>query len=239
MRQTEEELALRFSESPRGRDRPHQEPIAISALAHYSYCPRRCALIHIEQTFDENLYTLRGRMLHERVHEAEAEVRDGVRVERSLPLWSEKLGLIGKADVVEYHGDVPYPVEYKVGPRREGPHAAIQLCAQAMCLEEMTGKRVPRGAIYHHGSRRRQEVIFTKTLRAQVRIAAQAAREMLARAEVPAPANDQRCRHCSLRDSCLPRATGEPGRLRELFASAFAVEEEPAIAGHEEGRGDC
>jgi CRISPR-associated exonuclease Cas4 len=102
------------------RDGPEREPVQISALAHYAYCPRRCALIHIEQTFDENIYTLRGHMLHERVHEADAEVKDGMRVERSLPLWSEKLGLIGKADVVEYHGDVPYPVEYKLGPRREG-----------------------------------------------------------------------------------------------------------------------
>jgi CRISPR-associated exonuclease Cas4 len=207
------------------------DPIPISALEHYSYCPRQCALIHIEQTFDENIYTLRGHMLHERVHEADTGVKDGVRIERSLPIWSEKLGLIGKADVVEYHGAVPYPVEYKLGPRREGNEAAVQLCAQAMCLEEMTGKRVPRGAIYHHGSRRRQEVAFTKILRAQVQIAAREVRDMLVRGEVPPPANDQRCRHCSLRDSCLPRATGEPGRMRELFTSAFAVEDDPVADG--------
>src|SRR5437899_10119616 len=87
--------------------------IMISALEHYSYCPRQCALIHVEQTFDENLYTLRGRAVHERVDEPVCDFQEGVWVERALPLWSKRLGLIGKADVVEFHGITPYPVEYK------------------------------------------------------------------------------------------------------------------------------
>ena len=91
----------------------------ISALEHYSYCPRQCALIHQEQTFDENLYTLRGQVVHAQVDEPEGEVISGVRVERALPLWSHRLGLVGRADVVEFHGEVPYPVEYKHGPRRQ------------------------------------------------------------------------------------------------------------------------
>src|SRR3970040_818180 len=93
------------------------DPIMISALEHWSYCPRQCALIHLEQTFDENLYTLRGRMLHERTDEPVGEFQDGVRVERALPLWSKRLGLVGKADVVEFHGETPYPVEYKHGSK--------------------------------------------------------------------------------------------------------------------------
>jgi CRISPR-associated exonuclease Cas4 len=208
------------------RDGPPYEPIPISALAHYSYCPRRCALIHVEQIFDENLYTLRGELLHERVHDGDVQVEAGVRIERALSLWSAKLGLVGKSDVVEYHGDTPYPVEYKVGRRRDEPHTPIQLCAQAMCLEEMSGKRVPRGAIYYHASRRRKEVVFDKALRSEVRAAAAAVRQMLAERIVPPPPNDARCRHCSLRESCLPRATGEPERLAALRRELFASREE-------------
>ena len=89
-----------------------EELILISALEHWSYCPRQCALIHVEQTFDENLYTLRGRTVHKRVDTPETEINQGMRVERSMPLWSKRLGLVGKADVVEFHGEVPYPVEY-------------------------------------------------------------------------------------------------------------------------------
>ena len=100
--------------------------IMISALEHWSYCHRQCALIHIEQTFDENLYTLRGRAVHKQVDEAESVVEDGVRVERAMPIWNRRLGLIGKADVVEFHADVPYPVEYKHGPRRQREHDDLQ-----------------------------------------------------------------------------------------------------------------
>jgi CRISPR-associated exonuclease Cas4 len=213
------------------RDGPPSEPIPISALSHYSYCPRRCALIHLEQTFDENIYTLKGELLHERVHDGDATVDVGLRVERALPLWSGALGLIGKSDVVEHHGETPYPVEYKVGRRRDEPHAPIQLCAQAMCLEEMTGRRVPAGAIYYHASRRRREIVFDATLRAQVRAIAAAVRELLSQGIVPPPPNDARCHHCSLRESCLPRATGEPQRLaglrRELFTDNDTDVREP------------
>ena len=133
------------------------DPIMISALEHWSYCPRQCALIHLEQTFDENLYTLRGRAVHKRVDEPVVEELVGMRIERALPLWFKALGLTGKADVVEFHGETPYPVEYKHGPHRVQEHDDLQLCAQALCLEEMTGRSVPRGAIYHHSSRKRRE----------------------------------------------------------------------------------
>ena len=195
----------------------------ISALEHYSYCPRQCALIHVEQTFDENLYTLRGRAVHERVDEPVVEFQEGGRVERALPLWSKRLGLIGKADVVEFHGVTPYPVEYKHGAKREREHDDLQLCAQAICLEEMTGKAVPRGAIYYHSSRRRRKVEFTEGLRAEVEIATSEIRRMLSSKTLPPPVNDKRCRHCSLQESCMPSAVGEKARAGEILRTLFQV----------------
>ena len=202
------------------------DPIMISALEHYSYCPRQCALIHQEQTFDENLYTLRGRAVHAQVDEPEGEVVSGVRVERALPLWSDRLGLVGKADVVEFHGEVPYPVEYKHGPRRQKDHDDLQLCAQALCLEEMTGQPVPKGAIFHHSSRRRREVEFSPQLREQVERSISEVRDMLASNRLPPAVNDARCQHCSLQDSCLPAVVTEKERLKQ-FASTLFVASDP------------
>lgn len=184
-----------------------EELVMISALEHYSYCPRQCALIHVEQVFDENLYTLRGRRAHERADDPGSTLEDGLRVERGLPLFSERLGLIGKADVVEFGFDgTPYPVEYKHGARRQTRHDDIQLCAQAMCLEEMLGRGVPRGAIYHHSSRRRREVSFDGELRSLTGETVRAVREMLASGSVPPPVADARCPKCSLYDACMPFA---------------------------------
>lgn len=199
------------------------DPIMISALEHWSYCPRQCALIHIEQTFDENLYTMRGQAVHKRVDEPESEIVDGVHVERAVPLWSKRLGLIGKADVVEFHGDTPYPVEYKHGPRREKEHDDLQLCAQALCLEEMTGMAVPRGAIYHHSSRKRREVEFTAALRARVVEVTQAIRTMLVSKQVPPPVNDHRCTHCSLQESCMPSVIDEGRRASAVVRDLFTI----------------
>jgi CRISPR-associated exonuclease Cas4 len=202
--------------------------VMISALEHYSYCPRQCALIHLEQTFDENIYTLQGHMLHERVDEEDSELRGDVRIERAVPLWSKRLGLVGRADVVEFHGQVPFPVEYKVGPRRKWGHDDLQLGAQALCLEDMTGQTVPRGAIYHHGSRRRREVAFDEPLRQRVVEAVADIRQMLIARTLPPAVNDARCHHCSLKDSCLPSVVGEVARVRALHASLFHVDGHPA-----------
>ncbi|THJ23638.1 MAG: CRISPR-associated protein Cas4 [Nitrospira sp. CG24D] len=199
------------------------DPIMISALEHWSYCPRQCALIHVEQTFDENLYTLRGRAVHKRVDEPVVEEQVGVRIERALPLWSKTLGLIGKADVVEFHGERPYPVEYKHGPHREQAHDDLQLCAQALCLEEMTGQPVPRGAIYHHSSRKRREVECTPGLRTQVVQSIQAIRLMLASKQLPPPVNDRRCTHCSLQESCMPAVIDEGRRASAVVRDLFTI----------------
>jgi CRISPR-associated exonuclease Cas4 len=202
----------------------------ISALEHWSYCPRQCALIHVEQVWDENLYTFRGRTAHEKVDLAAGELRDGVRVERALPLWSDRLGLVGKADVVEYRGATPYPVEYKHGPRRRHGHDDLQLCAQALCLEEMTGQPVPRGAVYHHSSRRRREVAFDPALRAAVEEAVREVRRLLVQVRLPPPVNDARCDRCSLHDSCLPGVVANTGGLRAARTALFTAPEAEARA---------
>ncbi|WP_338824871.1 hypothetical protein MHOCP_04340 [Moorella humiferrea] len=197
--------------------------VMVSALEHYAYCPRQCALIHVEQTFTENMYTLKGRFVHNLVDVEGMEMEGGVRIERALPIWSLRLGLIGKADVVEFYGNVPYPVEYKHGPRRKHRHDDLQICAQAMCLEEMTGRQVPRGAIYHHSSHRRREVTFDSHLREQVEAAIIQIRMMQHSSILPPPAADERCRECSLQDSCLPEIK-EKGRLRMLLRELFKPE---------------
>lgn len=194
--------------------------VPISALEHYSYCPRQCALIHVEQTFDENVYTIRGQLAHERVDAADETSRGDVRSVRGMPLWSERYGLRGKADVVEFRPAGPYPVEYKVGPRR-AKHADLQLCAQALCLEEMLGVPVARGAIFSHATRRRYEVALDASLRAATVLAVGAVREMLAGQQLPPPVNDSRCRRCSLIFSCLPSVVGERARLRGLQGALF------------------
>lgn len=199
--------------------------IMLSALEHYSYCPRQCALIHMEQSFDENVFTLRGRAVHEQVDQPEWTVEKGVRVERALPLWSNRLGLVGKADVVEFHGNIPYPVEYKHGPHRQKEHDDLQLCAQAMCLEEMTGQTVPKGAIFHHSSRRRREVEFTPVLRQKVEQYVTEIRAMLTNRVLPPAVNDARCKHCSLQKACLPSLVGEQERMKKLSRELFAVDE--------------
>ena len=203
------------------------DPIPLSALQHYSYCPRQCALIHVEQAFEENVHTLRGQAVHQRVDEPGFEEKTGVRVERALPVWSERLGLIGKCDVVEFLPDgTPYPVEYKHGPKRTKIHDDIQLAAQAMCLEEMTGKAIPKGAIYHHRSRRRREVEFTPALRAQVEDTAAKVRALLDSGSLPPPLNDARCKECSLKEICQPEALADKDKVHSLRDTLFEPEEE-------------
>jgi len=199
------------------------DPIMISALEHYSYCPRQCALIHVEQVWGENLYTMRGRDVHENVDAESSHDVAGIRYERALPLWSKRLNLVGKADLVEFHGESPYPVEYKSGRHRAGYHEALQLCAQAICLEEMLGVPVEKGALFWHGSRERREVVFTDAMRAHVEKAADGVHGMLAQSSIPPPVNDKRCTHCSLRESCLPAVVAEKDRSRKAARDLYAI----------------
>lgn len=194
--------------------REDDEPVLISSLEHYAYCQRQSALIHLELSFDENIYTMRGRLAHQRVDLATSRAERGVRVERGLPVWSRRLGLTGRADVVEFRDGVPLPVEHKLGKRREWRYEAIQVCAQGMCLEEMLGVPVPAGAIYYVTSRTRRDVPFDEALRRMVEEAAAGMRALLAQANLPAAPNDRRCAKCSLIDTCLPSVVATPRRLR-------------------------
>jgi CRISPR-associated exonuclease Cas4 len=192
-------------------------PIMLSALQHFSYCPRQFALIHLEQTFDDNVHTARGNAVHKQVDDPGYEVQKGVRVERALPVYSDKYGLIGKCDIVEFHPDGNiYPVEYKHGAKRQKLHDDLQLAAQAMCLEEMTGKIISMGAIYHHSSRRRREVNITDELRNQVIETVAAIRSMLAPSKLPPPVNDARCKECSLKEICQPEAISSTTSQRTI-----------------------
>ena len=206
------------------------EQIPLSALQHWHYCPRQCGLIHLEQVFDENVHTLRGQAVHAKVDKPGVETAKGLRVERALPLWHDDLGLVGKADVVEFWpGGVPYPLEYKHGSRHKAADIAacddIQLAAQAMCLEAMTGKAVNEGAIFYASSKRRRVVPVTPQLREAVVQTAQAIRRMFAAAKLPPPlAADQaakRCKACSLLERCQPQAA------RTNFDAARAALFEP------------
>ncbi|MEI7869254.1 MAG: CRISPR-associated protein Cas4 [Candidatus Methylumidiphilus sp.] len=202
------------------------DPIPLSALQHYSYCPRQCALIHQEQTFEENVFTLRGQRLHEKVDQPDTRHEAGVRIEQALPLYCDRLGLTGKADVVEFLPDgTPRPVEFKHGPRRAREHDDIQVAAQALCLEEMTGKRVDEGVIYHHTSRRRRLVPITPPLRAKVEALTAEVRQMLQDGIMPPPTdNPELCRGCSLIDICQPELVLARDRLDELAETLFDPE---------------
>ena len=179
--------------------------VLISALQHYVFCPRQCALIHIEQVWEENLYTLRGQRVHEKVNVPEHELIEGIRVERAMPLWSHQLRLTGIADVVEFLADgTPYPVEYKAGSKKARDADDIQRCAQALCLEEMLNCSISRGAIFHHASRRRREVVFDEELRSHVLATITDLRLLLSQTALPPPVTDNRCRDCSLLEACMP-----------------------------------
>lgn len=191
------------------------DPIPLSALQHWAYCPRQCALIHLEQAFDDNIHTLRGNAVHALVDRPGVETAKGVRVERALPLWHDALGLIGKADVVEFlSSGAPYPVEYKHGLRHKAAAIAacddLQLAAQALCLESMTGHAVPEGALFYASSKRRRVVAIDAPLRDAVVDTARAVRNMLLSEMLPPPLTGelaaQRCKGCSLKERCQPEA---------------------------------
>jgi CRISPR-associated exonuclease Cas4 len=191
---------------------PEDDIVLISALEHWSYCPRQCALIHVEQT-----------------HEEGASREHGARSVRGMTLWSDRLGLHGKADVVEFSDGsppVPFPVEHKSGKGASGGHDTIQLCAQALCLEEMFGVAVPAGAVAYHGSHRRRAVAFDVALRERTLATIAAVRRGIADTSLPPAVNDARCPACSLFDACLPDLTARPARLRGFQGSLFRPDDD-------------
>lgn len=198
--------------------------LPLSALQHLAFCERQWGLIHLEQAWSENRLTAEGRVLHERVHEAESESRGGLRIARGLRLRSLRLGLAGIADVVEFHrsdeGWIPFPVEYKRGAPKSDRCDAIQLCAQAMCLEEMLQVTVYRGALFYGMPRRRQEVAIDAALRAETETLAVRMHALYSKGTTPAPLPRPACRNCSLVGLCLPKVATRRD-ARAYLATAF------------------
>ncbi len=186
---------------------PDRRSVPISALEHYAYCPRQAALIHVDAYFDSNTDTVRGDLAHAAVDlMGGGQDRQRQRVWRSLPVWSEVLGLHGICDVVQFGADGPLPVEHKSGTYRVGGPADVQVAAQVLCLREMFDSPVPVGVVFAGRDRRRHEVVVDDTLAARVRDTADALRSLIAEGILPPPVNDARCRRCSLRPGCEPSA---------------------------------
>lgn len=184
--------------------------IQLSALQHYTFCPRQCALIHVEQAWSENRLTAEGRIMHEHVHEEGDESRGAVRIERGASLRSLRLGLVGKADVIEYHRQVDgswqaFPVEYKRGKPKPDHSDKVQLCAQALCLEEMLNVSIPAGALFYGKTRRRLDVAFDDALRLETQNVAKLTHELIESGQTPKPVYTRRCDSCSLTGECMPQ----------------------------------
>ena len=198
--------------------------LPISALQHLLFCERQCALIHIEQQWQENRFTAEGRILHDRVHQSGTESRGKVRITHDLPLRSLSLGLSGKADVVEFHqlddgGWRPYPVEYKRGRPKKENWDQVQLCAQALCLEEMLETEVEEGALFYGEKRRRQIVAIDPALRAITVETAKRLHDLMAAGLTPLPVYlAGRCKNCSFLSVCLPKKMSRRGSVADYLA---------------------
>ncbi len=200
--------------------------VPVSALQHYLFCPRQCALIHVERIWAEDGATAEGRLLHERVDEGKPDRRQGVRAVRGMTIRSLTLGVTGKADVVELRrvgaAVHPYPIEYKRGRPKAHRADEVQLCAQAICLEEMFGQPVPEGALFYGETRRRTAVVFDDTLRTlTMRVAAQT-REMIAASRTPRPVLMPACKRCSLVGICRPGRLEKPPQIARWLAGQIA-----------------
>ncbi len=188
--------------------------IQLSALQHFMYCERQCALIHIEQLWTENLFTAEGRIMHDKVDTANKESRGNIRIEYGVPIRSLRLGLIGKADVVEFHRMddgmwMPFPVEYKRGKPKMDDCDKVQLCAQAICLEEMLNVEIKRGALYYGRTRRREDVFFDDKLRRETEDAAKEVHALIESGTTPKPEYSKKCKKCSLYELCMPKVSSK------------------------------
>jgi CRISPR-associated exonuclease Cas4 len=176
------------------------------------YCERQCALIHIEQLWTENLFTAEGRIMHDKVDTANKESRGNIRIEYGVPMRSLRLGLIGKADVVEFHRMddgmwMPFPVEYKRGKPKIGDCDKVQLCAQAICLEEMLNVEIKSGALFYGRTRRREDVVFDEKLRMETENAANKVHALIESGTTPKPEYSKKCKKCSLYELCMPKVS--------------------------------
>jgi len=198
------------------------EPLPLSLLNDFLFCPRRAALKAVDGCWGQNAHTVKGDLAHEHADLPGYEVAKGVKLLRALPVFSERLELSGKCDIVEQNGDGTLcPVEYKKGPRRKFINDDAQLCAQALCLEEMFGKAVPCGAVFHAASKRRRGVEFTPQLRETTEEAIAALHVLLKEGTVPRAVFKPACEECSLYEICLPKLTSRPSGLEQAARRLF------------------
>lgn len=238
--------------------------LPISALQHLLFCERQCALIHIERLWAENRLTVEGRHLHDKVHDGQPETRAGVCIARAVPLRSLRLGLFGAADVVEFHavsrngrsppprtcacaeesstGDlppsVPFPIEYKRGRPKKGDFDRVQVCAQALCLEEMFNVQVSEGALFYGRTHRREAVVFDPRLRRLTEQTAARLHELIATGSTPPASRAPKCKRCSLVNLCLPRATDTHHSALRYVRRALAAQDAGVSGGAESGADD-
>jgi CRISPR-associated exonuclease Cas4 len=220
---------------------PESDLLPISGLQHIMFCSRQCALIHIERIWEENRLTAEGRLLHEKTHQEEEENRGSIKICRGLKLRSLELGLSGVADVVEFHY-VPgkphekinlktiLPVEYKRGKEKSDDCDRIQLCAQAMCLEEMLNFKIASGDLYYGSSRRRTEVAFTSELRNTVSKTAERFHELFNKMELPPAKLIKGCKNCSLSNQCMPEIPSKSGRALNYLESIYKAGDDETSA---------
>ncbi len=221
--------------------------IMLSALQHFLFCERQCALIHVEQQWIENRFTAEGRIMHERVHSDARESRGDIRIVFGMPLRSLELGVVGKADVVEFHlaekkqvnvldpvlADKnrknkesywqPFPVEFKRGKPKKDNTDVVQLCAQALCLEEMTGIEVPSGAMFYGKKKRRQNVTFDQKLRQETADTAIRLRELIVSGITPLPDYTKKCESCSFISVCMPETISRKGSIRKYYSKMLKL----------------
>ena len=199
----------------------------LSALNDLLFCERRCFLHRVEQIWVENHHTAAGSVDHRRVHQTRDADESSIRTARGLWVVSHRLRVVGVTDMVEFHPnpdggpEVPFPVEYKRGKRRKWDNNDVQLCAQAMALEEMLGTHIPAGALFFVKSRRRQDVPFDAKLRKRTQDAATRLHDLLAQQSAPAPRPHPKCKQCSLHRVCLPDLIADPSAYRRAAAGLF------------------
>jgi CRISPR-associated exonuclease Cas4 len=202
--------------------------IPISALQHFVFCPRQCALIHLEGSWDENVLTVQGENLHRKAHLPGVENRPGLKKTFDMPLRSLKFGIVGKADVVLKYDEKTYvPLEYKHGKPKVKEMDTVQVCAQALCLEEMNGVKIEKGLIYYFGIKKRIEFSIDDDLRSKTANVIKKVRELFESSITPPPVYSKRCKSCSLYDECLPELFQKPKKVGVYMSRVFEKLEKP------------
>lgn len=215
-----------------------EDYLMLSGIQHFAFCRRQWALIHIEQQWQENEYTVEGELLHKRAHDTYlSEKRSGTLISRGLPVHSRTMGVSGICDIVEFQEDADgiqlhghrglyrvYPVEYKKGSPKDTEIDILQLTAQAMCLEEMLSTNIQEGALYYGETRRREKIIFTEELREQVKHDFDEMHRLFGQRYTPKVKWSKSCNACSLRDICMPKL-GKASSVKSYIGKAIAEEQ--------------